>query len=212
VRIGDGRGHAWRNPPTAVGIPGRAYSPLVADRKRDYTDVSVYPVGDELRDALFAAQTECAVVWSTSDGWPVGVLHRYVWHEGRFWVSTMAHRKRVPALRARPKSTVIVSGENVRPGWRDFTVTVKTLATVHEGDPEVTRWFFPALASRLTGGDAARAAAFVERLDTPGRVVIELDPQAWITYDGAKVAAHVAGRWQPGDTWPDPRLSPAPST
>jgi hypothetical protein len=193
-------------PPLAV----RSVAPVGEQRRPDRSngdiDLSQYPVEGDLRERLFALQTECAVVWSTRDGWPVGVMHRYLWHDGRFWVSTMGHRKRVVALRDRPKSSVIVSGENVAPGWRDLTVTAKTIATVHDATPAITDWFYPALAARRTGGDAERAASFVRRLDAPGRVVIELEPQAWITYDGAKVAAHVAGRWALGEDFADPRL------
>ncbi len=174
--------------------------------KKSYEDVSVYPIDEPLREVLFARQSECALCWTTSDGWPVGVMHRYVWRDGRFWITTMAHRKRVPALRRRPQSCVIVSGENVEPGWRDFTVTAKTLATVHEDDDELKAWFYPALAARMTPTPEA-AAGFVQRLDTPGRVIIECSVTKWITYDGAKIAAHVMGRWHPGEPWEnDPRL------
>lgn len=181
---------------------------MAEDRtKKSYEDVSVYPIDEPLREVLFAAQTECSLSWTTTDGWPVGVMHRYVWHDGKFWITTMAHRKRVPALRKRPKSCVIVSGENVRPGWRDFTVTAKTLATVHEDDDALKAWFYPALAARMTATPEA-AAGFVQRLDTPGRVIIECAVEQWITYDGAKVTAHVLGRWQPGEPWEqDPRLA-----
>lgn len=175
--------------------------------KKSYEDVSQYPIDEELRERLFAKQSECALCWSTSDGWPVGVMHRYVWRDGTFWLTTMSHRKRVPALRKRPKSCVIVSGENVMPGWRDFTVTAKTLATVHEDDDELKAWFYPALGWRLTGSQAG-SEAFVQRLDTPGRVIIECRVEQWITYDGAKVMAHVMGTWQPGEAWErDPRLA-----
>ena len=40
------------------------------------------------------------------------------------------------------------------------------------------------LAMRLRAGDATANAEFIRRLDTPGRVIIELQPQQWITYDG----------------------------
>lgn len=180
----------------------------MAEEKKSYEDVSVYPIDDPLREVLFATQSECALCWSTTDGWPVGVMHRYVWHDGKFWLTTMSHRKRVPALRKRPKSCIIVSGENAVRGWRDFTVTAKTLVTVHEEGNEHTSWFYPALARRLTGGNEEAAAGFVQRLDTPGRVILECAVEQWITYDGAKVMAHVMGKWQPGEPWEnDPRLS-----
>jgi len=53
----------------------------------DYDDISVYGIDASRREALLARYHECSVVWTTSDGWPVGVMHIYVWHEGRFWVT-----------------------------------------------------------------------------------------------------------------------------
>lgn len=170
----------------------------------DYDDVSVYAIEPERREAMLARQLECAVVWSTRDGWPVGVMHLYVWHEGRFWVTCTAARKRVAALRARPKSSVVVAFPDER------TVTAKTLATVHDhGSPHHDR-FYRALAKRVVPGQPpsirdAGEAAWIERLDTPDRVVIELAPQAWISFDGRKVRAHGEGRWQPGEPWDDVR-------
>ena len=38
---------------------------------KDYEDVSLYPVSDQVRDEMFSLQSECSVVWSTKDGWPV---------------------------------------------------------------------------------------------------------------------------------------------
>ena len=175
--------------------------------KKSYEDVSVYPIDGALRERMFDRQTECALCWTTSDGWPVGVMHRYVWKDGKFWLTTMAHRKRVPALRKRPQSCVIVSGEHAVPGWRDFTITAKTLATVHEDNAELKAWFYPELAWRLTRNEDM-AKGFVSRLNTPGRVIIECAVDKWITYDGAKVAAHVQGAWQPGEPWEnDARLA-----
>ena len=175
--------------------------------KKSYEDVSVYPIDGPLREVLFDKQTECALCWTTTDGWPVGVMHRYVWRDGTFWLTTMSQRKRVPALRKRPQSCIIVSGENAMPGWRDFTITAKTLATVHEDDEALKAWFYPALADRMMPTGAG-AAAFVQRLDTPGRVILECTVTQWITYDGAKLSAHVRGDWQPGEPWEDdPRLA-----
>jgi hypothetical protein len=167
----------------------------VEPRKRDYHDVRDLAVDDEKRERLYEAQTECCVAWTTRDGWPVGVMHRFVWRDGRFWITCTAERKRASALRARPKSCVIVSSEGTWLGG-DVTTTAKTLATIHD-DRATKDWFYPALARRQRpGGDWATEAArgeFLHRLDTPTRVVIELDPVAWITYDGAKLEAALRG-------------------
>lgn len=156
---------------------------------KDYEEVSVYPVDDEKREQLFALQTECAVCWSTKDGWPVGVMHRFVWRDGKIWVTCSGQRKRVPALRRDPKSCVIVSSEGTALG-PDQTVTIKTRATVHE-DRATKDWFYRALAEKLQPASKERQDWFVQMLDSPRRVVIELEPVKWITYDGKKLAEAV---------------------
>ena len=130
------------------------------------------------------------VNWTTRDGWPVGVMHRFVWHEERFWITCAVERKRVAALRARPQSSVVVSSEGTWLGG-DVTTTAKTLATIHD-DRETKDWFYPRLAERQRQGDAG-IAEFLRRIDTPGRVVIELDPVSWITYDGNRLEASLRG-------------------
>ena len=161
--------------------------------KVDYTDVSDVSVSDEKRERLYTAQTECCVNWTNRHGWPVGVLHRYVWNHEKFWVTCMGQRKRVPALKARPESSIVISSEGTWLGG-DITTTAKTLATVHESNADIKEWFYPMLAARLRAGDAAANAEFSRRLDTPGRVIIELDPQEWITYDGTLLEAQLRGR------------------
>lgn len=177
--------------------------------KTNYDDVSIYPLGADKIERLLQLQSECAVLWSTADGWPVGVMHRFVWQDGRFWVTCAAQRKRVPALRKREKSAVIVSSEGTALG-RDQTMTVKCRATVHDDNPAIKDWFYHALGMKLNDGDVAKSAGFESFLDTPTRVIIELEPVKWITYDGSKVAAHVSGEWHPDEPW-TAALPPAPN-
>jgi hypothetical protein len=176
--------------------------------KTDYEDVSIYPLDDAKIERLCQLQSECAVLWTTSDHWPVGVMHRFVYQDGKFWVTCVRQRKRVPALKKRDKSAVIISSEGTALG-RDQTMTVKCQAIVHEDDPDIKAWFYPALARKLQGGAGEAAERFAQFLDSPGRVVIELIPTKWITYDGVKLAAHVAGKWFPGDPWEE-QLPPPP--
>jgi len=163
----------------------------MAEKIENYEEVAFYPIDDELREQIYETQTECAVVWSTKGGWPVGVMHRFVWKDGKFWVTCSGQRKRVPALRKRPQSCVIVSAEGTKHG-PDRTTTAKTLATVHD-DAETKAWFYPALAAKMMPGSTERQEWFVKMLDSGRRVVIELEPVKWITYDGHKLAAAVAG-------------------
>jgi hypothetical protein len=187
-----------KKPWPAPGVP-------VSLRKSDYRDVSDVQVDDAKREQLYDAQTECCLL---------GVMVRFVWSDGRFWVTCAAERKRVPALRTRPQSAVVVSSEGTWLGG-DITTTAKTLATVHDDD-ETKAWFYPALALRQRRGDdeTSRAARteFLRRLDTPTRVVIELDPVAWITYDGNRLEAALRGvDYDPTSVKPTRNLTAPPA-
>ena len=170
------------------------------ERLEDFEDASVYTIDGAQREALLQRGQEAAVVWSTRDGWPIGVMHIYFWRDGCFWVTCTEQRKRVPALRARPQSSVIVAFED------EQTLTAKTLATVHDPGNEHEGWLFRALAERVLAGqpDAVRSEGidgFVNRLRSENRVIIQFEPVQWITFDGRRVKAHAAGLWKPGDPW-----------
>jgi hypothetical protein len=175
----------------------------MSERLEDFEDVSVYAIEDERREALLGRGRECAVVWSTRDGWPIGVMHIYLWRKGRFWVTCTEQRKRVSALRRCPKSSIIVAFEG------EQTITAKTLATVHEPGHPHAGWFYPALAELVLPDVAGPIRdggvdGFVERLESEHRVIIEFEPVKWISFDGRRVGAHASGRWKPGTPWIEP--------
>lgn len=161
----------------------------------NYLDVSKVGIDLDKRDRLFEAQTEATVMWSTKDGWPVGVMHRYMWANDRFWITCAKHRLRVPALRARPKSCISISSEGTYLGG-DINVVAKTLAIVHDmdEDPTLKEWVYPAMAARQRRNDPEGQKEFVRRIDTVGRAIIELVPQSWITYDGNKLELALQGK------------------
>jgi general stress protein 26 len=153
-------------------------------------EVSAYTLDEADRERLFALQRVCSVCWTTRDGWPVGVTHRYVWARGRIWVTTSAQRHRVTALRSRPKSCVIISGDGTELG-PDRTVTLKTTCTVHE-DRETREWFYDAFAKALHPDNPAAQQGLKGMLDTSRRVVLELEPVKVISYDGTKLNQAIA--------------------
>jgi hypothetical protein len=57
---------------------------------------------------------------------------------------------------------------------------------VHE-DRETLTWFYRELADALYGAGKPSADAFVDFLDSPRRVVLEVVPTQRIGYDGAKM-------------------------
>jgi hypothetical protein len=115
-----------------------------------------FPMDEERQQRLYDLQTECAICWETQDHWPVGVMHRYMWHDGKIWATCSGKRHRVPALRRNPKSCVIITG----------------------------------LGTEL--GPIDTQEELVKNFDTPNRVILELTPHKYITYDGRKLAAAMA--------------------
>ncbi len=152
-----------------------------------YEDVSTFALADERERTLLDTQTECTFMWSTRDGDPVGVIMNFVHRDGRFWVTCTRRRKRVAAVEARPRVALAVSSRGTDIGVSQ-AVTYKGSATVH--DDETTKaWFYRALAERVRPGDRTKQDAFVRHLDTPGRVVIEIVPDARIGFDSEAMFA-----------------------
>src|SRR3990170_771298 len=134
----------------------------------DYEDVSVYPLDPEMQERLLGLQPECSFIWSTRDGWPVGVIMDYVWRDGRVWLTATSQRKRIPAVRRDGRVSVVMSSLGTELGGGK-AVTMKGRCILHD-DAETRRWFYPALARRLIPEDEERQAGFVRMLDSPRRV------------------------------------------
>jgi hypothetical protein len=153
-----------------------------------YEDVSMFALDDARERALHEAQTECTFMWTTATGDPVGVIMNYLVHDGHFWLTCTRRRKRVAAVEARPRVAIAVTSRGTDIGVSQ-SVTYKGDAVVHDSD-EVKAWFYPALAARVRPKSAEQQAAFVEHLDTPGRVVIEIVPTGRIGFDAEQMFAN----------------------
>jgi hypothetical protein len=96
---------------------------------------------------------------------------------------------------------VVVSSVGTRMGGGK-TVTYKGRTKIHDDNPEVKAWFYPALAQAMAAPvDAKRAGEFnrgllpekfVRALDTPERVILEFTPDMKILFDGDKMAKATA--------------------
>tara|TARA_Y100001933_G_scaffold127615_1_gene127439 strand:+ start:5754 stop:6332 length:579 start_codon:yes stop_codon:yes gene_type:complete len=162
----------------------------VSDTSHDHEIVSIYAMSEDRIDRLMHEAGECVLMWATREGWPVGVIHAYVWHEGRVWLTFAAHRHRAAAIRRDNRVSVSVSGTA---GSRVAgAATMKGLATFHEDD-STKAWFYRALAAKLNPGDQQGEDAFYRLLDSPLRVILEIEPVKWITYDAEKAARDMRG-------------------
>jgi general stress protein 26 len=153
-----------------------------------YEDVSAFTLAPDRESTLLATQTECTFMWTTSTGDPVGVIMNFVHHDGAFWLTCTRRRKRVPAIEARPRVAVSISSRGTDIGVSQ-AVTYKGVASVLD-DRATLDWFYPVLAAKVRPGDPAAQAAFVHHLDSPGRVVIRIEPDARIGFDSEAMFAN----------------------
>ncbi|TDJ21796.1 MAG: hypothetical protein E2O54_04820 [Gammaproteobacteria bacterium] len=156
----------------------------------DHELVSIYGYSDEQIDTLMTEAPECVLMWSTKDGWPVGVVHAFVWKDKKVWLTFAAHRHRAAAIRRDPRVSVAVSAVGAK--TVAGTATMKGTATFHEDDA-TKKWFYRALARKVSPDDQVGEDAFYSLLDSPLRVILEIEPVKWITYDGDKAARDMAG-------------------
>ena len=151
----------------------------------DYEDLTTMKLDDEALRALVEPGGECIFNWTTAEGYPVGVVVAYVYRDGKFWTTCAARRKRVPALRKRPQSGIVINRNGK-------TASYKGDSIVHaNGDPgfdELKTWFYATLSGVAAAPEDAYRRAFAKFLDSPHRVIIETDARLVVAFDTMKFA------------------------
>lgn len=172
----------------------------MAETAEDYEKVSIYYLSDARREELLTKHNECTFMWSTKDGFPIGVTMSYLWKHGRFWLTAGVHRHRISAVRRDPRVSIAVSstGSPLGPGK---TLTAKGRCAIRD-DAETKKWFYPEFSAHLYP-DAAAAREFEAFLDSPLRVILEVTPEKWITYDGEKMFKHAQGKLDESELGPE---------
>lgn len=166
----------------------------MADIELGYPNqASGFPFSEAQIDELMSTASECALNWTTKDGWAVGVMHVFVWHEGKVWLNFMGHRHRAAAIRRDPRVSVIVSSQSAPSGAPQGQATLKGRVKFHDDDEEVRQWHYRTLAEKMCGGNKAAEDALVAKVTNPIRTVLEITPEKWITFDMAKMNAFEAG-------------------
>ena len=94
------------------------------------------------------------------------------------------------AIERDPRVSVAVSSVGTSLG-RQKSATAKGRVIIHDDD-ETKAWFYPALAKRVMPDIASVQRAFVVLLDSEHRVVLEVVPEKWITFDVSKMKADTA--------------------
>ena len=159
----------------------------MADQAKNWEDVKSYTLDQEDELALFAAQIECTLIWLGKEGWPMGVIVNYIHLDGRFWLTASEERPRVKQIRQDPRVSIAITSKGSSIIERQ-SLTYKCEATVHT-DRETLDRILPAFAGKMRPGEPEKAAAFLDMLDSPGRVVFELKPLTRIGFNSAKMWA-----------------------
>ena len=143
---------------------------------------------DEL-SALLDAQTQCVVSFHDQHGWPRGVVLSYLFTEGRYWLSAVEGRAHVDGLRNDPRMTIVINERGTDSVGRQM-IAQRGRAVVHT-DRATLEWFYPLFAQRLVPADPG---PFLQHLDTPNRVVIEVVPEGRaISHDSRRLAGDGRG-------------------
>ena len=162
----------------------------------DHEMVSIYPFSDEEVDQLMNNSNECVLMWATKDGWPVGVTHAFLWHEGKIWLTFAAHRHRTVAIRRDNRVSVNVSSagypDGASPDLPGGAITFKGTGEFFE-DEATKKWFYTALSKKLNPDNPQGEQFFTNLLDSPLRVMLAITPVKKIMYNGKKAQAHMAG-------------------
>jgi len=152
----------------------------------DYEDLTSMKLDEAALDELLSAGGECIFNWTTREGHPVGVVVAFVYREGKFFTTCAERRKRVPALRARPQSGIVINNAGK-------TASFKGESIVHaNGDPgfdELKAWFYRRLSRLDAKPDDPYVQSFAKFLDSPHRVIIETDARLVVAFDTAKFHA-----------------------
>lgn len=179
---------AWVDaPPDNRGPQPR--SPVSTEPITDYENLEGMQLSDAELDALVSAGGECVFNWTNKDGYPVGVVVAYVWRDGKFWTTCAARRARVPALRARPQSAIVINRGGKTASYKGDSV-VHSAADADFG--EVKTWFYAALSGTEASPDDVNARNFEKFLDSPHRVIIETEANLVVGFDVDKFQAFTA--------------------
>jgi hypothetical protein len=156
---------------------------MSSDQQVDYEDLTTMRLDEAALDELLQAGGECIFNWTTREGYPVGVVVAFVHHDGKFWTTCAERRKRVPALRARPQSGIVINNAGKTASFKGDSVVH---APGDDGFDELKTWFYAKLSRLDDQPDDAYRQSFAKFLDSPHRVIIETDARLVVAFDTKK--------------------------
>jgi hypothetical protein len=152
----------------------------------DYEDLTSMRLEDAAVADMLAAGGECIFNWTTREGYPVGVVVAFVHRDGKFFTTCAERRKRVPALRTRPQSGVVINQQGKTASFRGDSIVH---APGDDDFDQLKAWFYPTLSRLDSAPDDPYRQSFARFLDSPHRVIIETQANLVVAFDTAKFQA-----------------------
>ena len=156
---------------------------MSAETPVDYEDLTSMKLDEAALRGLVDGGGECIFNWTTKDGYPVGVVVAYIYRDGKFWTTCAARRKRVPALKIRPQSAIVINRDGKTASYKGDSIVH---AAGDEGFDELKAWFYPALSGSEREPENAYRQSFAKFLDSPHRVIIETEARLVVAFDTVK--------------------------
>ncbi len=162
----------------------------------DHEIVSIYPFTEDEIASLTKHAVEAVLMWATKDGWPVGVTHAFIWHEGKIWLTFASHRHRAAAIRRDNRVSVNISSASYPASApKDLPAGAITFKGLGEflDDADSKAWFYRALAAKVGQGIKEVEDGFYQLLDSPLRTILLVTPVKRIMYNAGLANQHIAG-------------------
>jgi general stress protein 26 len=145
---------------------------------------------------LLAEQHECTFTWVNRAGQPFGAIMSYFFRDGSFWLTSAEKRARVAAVRRNAYAAITISSMGTSLGTGK-TASYRGPCLVHD-DRATLDWMLPELAKALRPESEEGAAAMLEHLDTPNRIVLQLTAEFQLDFDSRKMWIHRPDAAPPG--------------
>lgn len=146
-------------------------------------------MSEAVREQLLQLQDECTFIWQAEKE-SAGTIMSFLWHDNCLWLTTNDTRPRVAAVRKNGRATAVISSAGTTLG-RSRCITLRGTCSVLD-DRETAGWFYPAFCQKLFPGNLSAQTAMQSMLDRPGQVILRLQPEKIIAYDGNALMQKIA--------------------
>ncbi len=146
-------------------------------------------MSETVREQLLQAQDECTFIWGTAQD-ASGTIMSFLWSGGHVWLTTNDQRPRIAAVQKTGRATVVVSSAGTQLG-RSRCITLRGQCDI-VNDRATAAWFYPAFCQKLFPGQQAAQQAMHALLDREGQVILRLQPDKIIAYDGDALMQRLA--------------------